>query len=255
MKTRIVLKVGSAVLTSNDKIAYKRLDRLVEFIVELKEKYDVILVSSGAVAAGYTVVQLDKSNIANKQALASIGQPLLINTYWTEFKKYELVCSQVLLEASIFKDNSRLTHAKQAIDNLLENNIIPIINENDVTAIEELVFGDNDQLAAYVSYYFNSELLVILTDIDGYYDKNPHQYDDAILQKVVHFISDEQLNAKHSANSKFATGGIVTKLKAANFLMSKNKSMFLSSGFDLSYAKDYLLFNNHTKGTLFVPKK
>ncbi|MEA3315968.1 MAG: glutamate 5-kinase [Campylobacterota bacterium] len=250
-KQRLVLKVGSAVLTQDSKIAHKRLDKLVELIVDLKEKYDVILVSSGAVAAGYTVMKLDKSIISNKQILASIGQPLLIQTYSTEFAKYEEICSQVLLEASIFNDDVRLLHAKQAIDNLLKNDIIPIVNENDVTAVEELVFGDNDQLAAYISYYFNSKLLVILTDIDGYYDDNPHINKKAKLLKKVSYIEPKELEAHSSANNEFATGGIVTKLKAANFLLENNKKMFLTSGFDLKYIRNFLLENKHTNGTLF----
>jgi len=248
---RLVLKVGSAVLTQNGKIAHKRLDKLVELIIDLKEKYEVILVSSGAVAAGYTVLQLDKNDIENKQALASIGQPLLINTYSTEFKKYDIICSQVLLEASIFEDKNRLLHAKKAIENLLKCNVVPIINENDVTAVEELVFGDNDQLAAYITHHFNVDLLTILTDIDGYYDLNPHTNTNAKLQKFVTKISTSELDATHSANSEFATGGIVTKLKAADFLMKNNKNMFLTSGFNLEYARDYLLNSEHTLGTIF----
>jgi glutamate 5-kinase len=248
---RLVLKVGSAVLTQNGKIAHKRLDNLVQLIIELKQKYDVILVSSGAVAAGYTILKLDKAELANKQLLASIGQPLLINIYSAEFIKYEILCSQVLLEASIFHDEVRLSHAKEAINNLLKHNIVPIINENDVRAVDELIFGDNDQLAAYITHYFGADLLTILTDIDGYYNDNPHINRDAELQKIVTTISQKELKATHSANSEFATGGIVTKLKAADFLIKNKKSMFLTSGFDLQYAKDYLLNSKHTNGTLF----
>ena len=252
---RIVLKVGSAVLTENGRIAHRRLDNLVEFISKLKEKYEVILVSSGAVAAGYTLLELDKKEIANKQALASIGQPLLMATYKTEFAKYEIISSQVLLEATIFKDEQRLKHARDAINTLLENGVVPIINENDVTAIEELVFGDNDQLAAYITHYFNADLLAILTDIDGYYDKNPHTDKSAKLQKIVEHIDPAELEAGHCPNSEFATGGIVTKLKAADFLMKNKKMMFLTSGFKLKYAKEYLLRDIHDKGTLFVSKE
>jgi glutamate 5-kinase len=115
----------------------------------------------------------------------------------------------------------------------------------------KLVFGDNDQLAAYVTHYFDCDLLTILTDIDGFYDKNPHENNDAKLQKVVQSIGDELLKQSHSANSEFATGGIVTKLKAASFLMQNNREMFLTSGFDLSSAKEYLLENIHNNGTLF----
>ncbi|MEA3289612.1 MAG: glutamate 5-kinase [Campylobacterota bacterium] len=248
---RLVLKVGSAVLTQDGKLAHRRLDNLVEFISVLKKKCEVILISSGAVAAGYTLLQLDKSIVANKQALASIGQPLLMGTYKHEFCKYDIVCSQVLLEATIFKDKTRLSHAKDAINTLLNNGVVPIINENDVTAVDELVFGDNDQLAAYISHYFNADLLTILTDIDGYYDDNPHTNKDAKLQKTVTSIDKKLLEQDHSANSEFATGGIVTKLKAADFLINHSKQMYLTSGFDLSYAKEFLIEGVQTKGTLF----
>jgi len=253
---RVVLKVGSAVLTQDGKLAYKRLDNLVELIFELKQNnYEVILVSSGAVAAGYTLLQLDKKKIQNKQALASIGQPLLMSTYKNEFKKFEIICSQVLLEATIFTHKEKLNHAQGAINTLLDNGVVPIVNENDVTVIDELVFGDNDQLAAYITHYFNAQLLVILTDIDGFYDKNPHQFDDAILYKNITNIKQQWLDEETTANNEFATGGIVTKLKAADFLISNKNQMFLTSGFDLQYAKEYLLNNNHTKGTLFKNEK
>jgi len=251
LKQRIVLKVGSAVLTQDGKIAHRRLDNLVELISEMKKKYDVILVSSGAVAAGYTKLALDKKVLANKQALASIGQPLLMHTYKQEFEKYEIISSQVLLEATLFSDETRLQHAKEAMNTLLANNVVPIINENDVTAVEELVFGDNDQLAAYITKYFDASMLVILTDIDGYYDDNPHTNKDAKLQKMVSSIDQKDLEATTSANSEFATGGIVTKLKAADFLIKNNKKMFLTSGFNLEFARDYLLKGEHTKGTIF----
>jgi len=248
---RVVIKVGSAVLTQDGKIAHRRLDNLVELIALLKSKYEVILVSSGAVAAGFTLLNLDKKIISNKQALASIGQPLLLEIYRREFSKYNIICSQVLLEATIFSDNTRLKHAQEAMNVLLQNGVVPIINENDVTAVDELVFGDNDQLSAYITNYFNADLLTILTDIDGYYDENPHTNKNAKLKKIVKRISSDELCADHSANSEFATGGIVTKLKAAEFLIKNNKKMFLTSGFDLKFAKEYLIDNNHNNGTLF----
>ena len=252
---RVVLKVGSAVLTQDGKIAHRRLDNLVEFIATLKKEYDVILVSSGAVGAGYTLLQLDKSIVQNKQALASIGQPLLMAIYKQEFNKYDIISSQVLLEATIFHNTNKLTHAKAAIETLLQNNVVPIINENDVTVIDELVFGDNDQLAAYVTHYFDADLLVILSDIDGYYNDNPHLNKDAKLLSKITSISKKELEAKHSANTTFATGGIVTKLKAANFLMKHSKNMFLTSGFDLTIAKEYLINKVQNGGTLFLGDK
>jgi glutamate 5-kinase len=251
---RIVLKVGSAVLTQDGVLALERLRNLVNLISLLKEEYEVILVSSGAVAAGYSLLQLDKHVIANKQALASLGQPLLLDTYRKKFSKYNILCSQVLMESTIFSDDIRLNNAQNTINVLLKNNIVPIINENDVTATDELVFGDNDQLAAYVTEYFDGDMLVILTDIDGYYDKNPNEHNDAILLKTVKHIEPSSLDEIHSSNSEFATGGIVTKLKAADFLMKNKKNMFLSSGFDLSGAYEFLLNKHQTIGTLFIGK-
>ena len=249
---RIVIKVGSAVLTQDGNLALNRLNNLVVLITQLKKNnYEVILVSSGAVAAGFTLLQLDKNILTNKQILASIGQPLLMDTYRKKFNKYNILCAQILLEASIFTDTVRLNHAKETMFGLLKNNIVPIINENDATAIEELVFGDNDQLAAHITNYFNAQLLVILTDIDGYYDKNPNEYHDAKIYSHIHTIEKSLLHEEHTANSQFATGGIVTKLKAANYLLNNNNKMFLTSGFDLTQASNFLLNNKHIKGTLF----
>ncbi|MGE4456050.1 MAG: glutamate 5-kinase [Arcobacteraceae bacterium] len=250
---RIVLKVGSAVLTQNGALALDRLQNLVEFIALLKKNsYDVILVTSGAVAAGYTALKLDKKVVSNKQALASIGQPMLMKEYQKRFNECSVICSQLLLTADDFDSRKRTIHAKNAIETLLNHNVLPIINENDVTATDELVFGDNDQLAAHVTYYFEADMLVILTDIDGYYDDNPHTNPEAKLQKIVNSIDSDALSMTHSPNNEFATGGIVTKLKAANFLLQRDKQMFLTSGFDLSYAKEYLIEGVHNRGTLFL---
>ncbi|MEA1915526.1 MAG: glutamate 5-kinase [Campylobacterota bacterium] len=249
---RIVLKVGSAVLTQDNELATQRLSNLVDLIAQLKKQYEVILVSSGAVAAGYTLLPLDKSLIGNKQALASIGQPLLMKEYKKNFNAHEIICSQVLLTADDFDSRKRTKHAGIALKILLENGVLPIINENDVTATEELVFGDNDQLAAHVTHHFDADMLVILTDIDGYYNKHPHLHTDAVLQKTINRIDDEMLNVEHAGNSTFATGGIATKLKAAQFLLEKNNKMYLSSGFELENAYEFLLNSNHQSGTLFV---
>ena len=249
---RVVLKVGSHVLTQDGKIARDRMLALVELIVELKKSdYEVILVSSGAVAAGYTQLPLDKSTVANKQALAAIGQPLLLKMYQEKFAKYDTICSQVLLSAEVFDSRKATKHAKAAIDTLLANGVVPIINENDTVSIEELVFGDNDRLSAHVTHYFDAKMLVILSDIDAYYDKDPNCYDDAKVHKVVTNISENELNASHTPNNEFATGGIVTKLQSANFLMQHNKQMFLASGFDLSDVKSLLIDGKHKGGTLF----
>lgn len=248
---RIVLKVGSAVLSEQNRIAKDRMQNLVDFIAELKQSYEVILVSSGAVAAGYTELKLDKKILANKQALASIGQPILMNKYRKMFEHYNILPSQVLVTAANFTTAEESQKAKDTIETLLKHNVVPIINENDATATEELILGDNDQLSAYAAHYFGADLLIILSDIDAYYDKDPRTYSDAKVRKRIEMISAEELMMEVNPNHNFATGGIVTKLKAANFLLKRGGAMFLASGFDLSDAKSFLIAGEHRGGSLF----
>ncbi len=249
---RLVIKVGTAVLTQGEELALQRMKNLVKLISILKndKNLEVILVSSGAVGAGYTELKLDKTVLANKQTLAAIGQPKLMKTYQEMFEEFGITVAQMLFIADDFDSRKRSKNAKNVMEILLQNNVIPIINENDVIATEELI-GDNDQLAAYITHYFKADMLVILTDIDGYYDKNPREFSDAKIQKIINEISQDELDKKPSANSKFATGGIVTKLKAADFLMQKEIPMYLTSGFDLTNAYDFLVDNNHKSGTIF----
>ena len=253
---RLVIKVGSHVLTEDSTIAKGRMLALVELIAKLKaHRYEVILVSSGAVAAGYTLLPLERSSVANRQALAAIGQPLLLKMYQEKFAKFGLLCSQVLLSADVFEVAEQIAHAKVAIDTLLENGVVPIINENDTVSVEELVFGDNDRLSAHVAHYFDAQMLIILSDIDAFYDKDPNRYSDAKRRAIVSEISQDELNAEHTPNNAFATGGIVTKLQSADFLMKHGKEMFLASGFDLSDVMALLVDGRHVGGTLFKVRK
>lgn len=249
---RIVVKVGSAVLTQNEDLANTRIINLIKLLVDLKQKYEVIFVSSGAVMAGYTQLKLDTDIIENKQALAAIGQPLLMKKYRREFLKYNIQPAQILLTANNLQSPNQKQRIKNTIDVLLKNNVIPIINENDATAIDELVVGDNDQLSAYVACDTDADLLVILSDIEGYYDDDPHKNSNAKLKKIVTSIDENELNKSTSAHHKFATGGIVTKLKAASYMLTCKKDMFLASGFDLDCVREFLLNKNDIGGTLFT---
>ena len=252
---RLVVKVGSAVLTQNDGVALERMQNLVDFINDLSSHYEVLLVSSGAVAAGYTQLPLDKSDVENKQALAAIGQPHLMALYNKKFAKYEKVCAQVLVTAANFQSQDQADRIKTTVDKLISSGVIPIVNENDVTATDELVLGDNDQLSAYTAHAIDAEMLLILSDIDAYYDHDPRTNPDAEILKEVTAISHAELSREATPHGDFATGGIVTKLKAADYMLEHGRSMFLSSGFDLSDAKSFLLENNHTGGTLFTKAK
>jgi len=250
---RVVIKVGSHVLTQDGAIATKRLEALVKFLAKLHSlDKEVILVSSGAVAAGFTKIKLDKSNVANKQALAAVGQPFLLKEYQKRFDKFNIITAQVLLTADGFDSRKVTKHAKCAIEAMFKNGILPIINENDVTATEELLFGDNDRLSAHVAHYFNADILVILSDIDAYYTDDPNKNKNAKARKIVNNLTKDELEESCTPNDDFATGGIVTKLQAANFLLERGGKMFLASGFDLSSVSSFLLDGKHIGGTLFT---
>ena len=251
---RVVVKVGSAVLTQEGSLALDRMQNLVRFLVELKKNYEVILVSSGAVSAGYTILELDRSIIKNKQALASIGQPILMKHYSREFSVHKVIASQILITAKNLEKPDEIQRIKNTINTLIENGVIPIVNENDATSTKELEVGDNDQLSAYITKNTDSNMLIILSDIDAYYDSDPRENKNAEVLKIVNEIPKDELEKMPTPNNIFATGGIVTKLKAADYLLESNIDMFLSSGFDLTCIKSYMLDNKHAGGTLFTRK-
>lgn len=252
---RVVFKVGSSVLTDETNIAKERMLNLVSLIVETRKKYDVILVTSGAVAAGYTAVQLNRSVPTSKKVLASVGQPILMSSYKNKFDIYDVPISQILLTEEDFDSRVHTQIFQDIIDRTLRNDILPIVNENDISTTPDQLFGDNDQLSAHITYHTDADLLVILSDIDGYYDSNPKDNPKAKIRKIVTELKQKELEQEHTPNSQFATGGIVTKLKAAEHVMSKGKEMFLCSGFDLSTAREFLIDGIHNKGTLFSKKR
>lgn len=252
---RLVIKVGSAVLTEKNEIAKERMLNLVTLIAHLRKEYKVVLVTSGAVAAGYSALKLDKRKVIGKRALAAAGQPILMASYKKKCDIYGIDTAQILLTEDDFDSRKRTKMFQEIIDAHLDNDILPIVNENDISSTLDQLFGDNDQLSANVAVAIKAELLVILSDIDGYYDKNPKEFDDAKIIKVIHEVSEEALADKSTPNNPFATGGIVTKLKAADFLIKKGKSMMLCNGFNLGAAEAYLLNGEHKLGTLFTPKK
>jgi len=251
---RVVVKVGSAVLTQDGEIALERMQALVDFLAQLKKEHEVILVSSGAVAGGFTKLKLDRNIIANKQALAAIGQPVLMNKYAKKFAKYDTIVAQVLVTAANLNSQEDIKRVRATVETLLSNDVLPIVNENDATATDELELGDNDQLSAYITKDTASDMLIILSDIDAYYDSDPRQNANAKPLKIVNKIDEKELSKEVNPNNIFATGGIVTKLKAAEYLLKANIDTFLASGFDLSDVKSFMLEGSHKGGTLFTCK-
>ena len=228
------MKIGSTILTEGEDIAKERMLELVKLVVALKRSgVEVILVSSGAILAGYTKLRLDKNDTINSQVLASIGQPYLLSIYQDFFDSFDMICAQVLLPSEFFNSIAYISNAKNAITRLLDKGIIPIINENDTVSIDELSEGDNDVLSAFVTYYFHADMLVMLSNFDGYY-------------------KNETLVKTSSTIPEVAKGNpLYTKLEAGKFILSHKKTMFLASGFDLSDVKSFLLEDEHRGGTVF----
>jgi len=251
---RIVIKIGSSVLTEINQIAKERMLNLVSLIAEVRKEHEIILVTSGAVAAGYTALKLDRDMHISKKVLAAVGQPILMSAYKNNFDIYGIDTAQILLTEDDLDSRTHTKIFQQIIDKVLENDILPIVNENDISTTPEQLFGDNDQLSAHVTHYTNSDKLIILSDIDGLYDFNPRDNPKAKIRKVVNKIKAEELTQEFTPNNKFASGGIVTKLKAAEYILDKNKEMFLCSGYNLSTVREFLMNDTHKNGTLFIRK-
>ena len=238
-------------LSEHGALCDERMDALCGLIAELMGVYDVILVSSAAISAGQSKIDLKRDSVVHKQILAAVGQPHLMATYEKKMSVYGKKTAQLLLNAADFDSKHRSTHAKNLVFGLLELGILPIINENDATATAEIVYGDNDRLSADAALCFDADMLVMLSDIDGYYDSNPNENKNAKIRPVVNTLSEAEIASAGGAGSEHGTGGIATKLMAASMLLAQGKKMFLASGFDLSAVRSFLLDNKQNGGTIF----
>ena len=238
-------------LSEHGALCDERMDALCGLIAELMGVYDVILVSSAAISAGQSKIDLKRDSVVHKQILAAVGQPHLMATYEKKMSVYAKKTAQLLLNAADFDSKHRSTHAKNLVFGLLELGILPIINENDATATAEIVYGDNDRLSADAALCFDAYMLVMLSDIDGYYDSNPSQNKNAKIRPVVNTINKAEIASAGGAGSEHGTGGIATKLMAASMLLAQGKKMFLASGFDLSAVRSFLLDGKQNGGTIF----
>ena len=234
MCKRIVVKVGTSSLThENGKINIRQLEKLVRVISELVNTGNqIILVSSGAVGAGVGKLGLPEKpeEIRKKQALAAIGQASLVSMYDRFFSEYGYNAAQVLLTKYVFDNKQKYENTKNAFMTMLEYGVIPIVNENDVVSTEELEFGDNDTLSAYVSVLVDADLLIIMSDIDGLYDSDPSENPDAEIIEIVEEINEEILSSAGGAGSRRGTGGMKTKLNAAEIVMKNGIDMIITNG-------------------------
>ncbi|NCD05919.1 MAG: glutamate 5-kinase [Spirochaetia bacterium] len=254
----IVVKVGTNLLSSKTTIDEKRIENIVEQISQLREKgYQVVLVTSGAIGMGAKELNIKNSvkDIAMRQALASIGQPILMSTYRKFFKKQNIVCSQVLITRKELDNRKTYVNLRNSIFTLLDLGIIPILNENDSISTAEIgsAFGDNDRMSALVASKIDAQLLVILTDIDGLYNDNPKDNLEAKLIKEIESIDDTIMGYAKGAGSTFSTGGMKTKLLAAKIAAIAGCSCVIASGMDSNVL--IKIVENQDIGTYIHPKE
>jgi glutamate 5-kinase len=252
-KTRIVIKIGTSSLTfPNGKLNFQRIEKLVRVISEIQaDGRQVILVSSGAVAVGSGRMGMDRKpeSLVEKQALAAIGQAELIKIYQKFFDEHKQLTAQVLLTRDAITSSQRRQNARITLFTLLDMKIVPIINENDVVSTEEIEFGDNDTLSAYVSELVDADLLILLTDIDGLYSADPKTDPEASIISKVYDINPNIEALAAGSGSSFATGGMATKIAAAKICMESSIDMIIANGSVPGIIQDLLKGDNI--GTFF----
>ncbi|NLY44059.1 MAG: glutamate 5-kinase [Clostridiaceae bacterium] len=253
---RIIVKVGTSTLThSNGKLNLKRIECLVRVLSDLKnEGKEVILVTSGAIGVGVGKLGLSERprTTREKQAIAAVGQCELMFLYDKLFSEYGHIVAQILLTKDVVEEEHRKQNAINTFNTLLEFNIIPIVNENDTVAVEEIEFGDNDTLSAVVGKLVNADLLIILSDIDALYDADPRVNKNAKPIPVVTEITDEIRLLAGGAGSNRGVGGMITKISAAEIACESGVNMIIASGEDPRILYD--IFEGKQVGTLFLKK-
>jgi glutamate 5-kinase len=225
---RIVVKVGSSSITGTNE---SNLDRLVEAIAaSTKSGQEIILVTSGAIATGLPLLNLTEkpTDLATKQALASVGQSKLMGRYEASLQRFNIIAGQVLLTAGDFEQAETSDNASKAIDRLLELKVVPIVNENDTVATQEIAFGDNDKLASLVAVLVQADALVLLSDVDALYDRPPTE---AGSQKIEWVEPEDDLSTIKigGSSSTVGTGGAQTKIEAAKYAREHGITVLLTS--------------------------
>lgn len=250
---RIVVKVGTSTLAHpSGLINIRRVEELCKVMSDLKNAgHDIILVTSGAIGMGAGKLQLSERprDVAAKQAAAAVGQCELMYTYDKLFSEYNHTVAQLLMTGSDFENEERHINFKNTMDKLLEFKALPIINENDTVATEEIKVGDNDTLSAMVAININADLLILLSDIDGLFTADPHSDPTAKLISVVSEINDDIL-ALGGEGSSLGTGGMRTKLNAAQICTENNCDMIIANGEDPDILYD--IVEGKAVGTRFI---
>ncbi len=254
-KQRVVIKIGSSSLmhAETGKADLRKIEKLVRIICDLKNtNKDVILVSSGAIAIGAQTLGLNTKpkTLSLNQACAAVGQAQLMMIYQKLFLEYNHIAAQVLLTFDAITDPERRRNAENTLNELLQQDIIPVVNENDTVAIEEIEFGDNDTLSAIVAHLIKADLLILLSDIDGLYTDDPHKNPDAKKLSVVEKIDDRIKDMAKGVGSSYGTGGMATKIAAARIATDSGADMAILNAADLNLI--HALLDGEDVGTLFL---
>ena len=254
---RIVVKVGTSTLTyPNGKLHMRRIERLARTLCELKNAgHEVVLVSSGAIRAGMGRLSITEKphEIREKQALAAVGQCELMDLYRKLFAEYGSNVAQILITKYIVDDDHGKQNVINTVNTLLDWSVIPIVNENDTVSFEEIVIGDNDTLPAVVATSIEANLLIILSDIDGLYEENPHENTEAALIERVEVIDEHIHRIAGGSDSGVGTGGMTTKITAAEYATANGIDLFIANGQDPTIIFDVI--ERKARGTLFIGKK
>ncbi len=254
-KKKLILKIGTSTLTAGtNKISLEKIRDIARQVVKLKKTYNVVLVSSGAIATAKQFIKIDGylKDVDSKQAMAAIGQPKLMKIYDDIFSRFGLKVAQCLMTYRDFESKNAKENTKNTLNKLLECDYIPIINENDTLAIEEIVLGDNDRLSAMVASILNADLLIIASDVNGLYDKNPYLHKDAKLIKEVKDLKKAASFIQERV-SKLGVGGMNSKIEAAHICKKNCIEMRIING----GGKDFLInaLNGKVPFTKFKFKK
>jgi len=254
---RIIVKVGTSTLAHpNGCLNIRRTEELCKVLSDLKNAgHEIILVSSGAIGMGVGKLMLKDrpSDMPTKQAAAAVGQCELMYTYDKLFSEYHHTVAQILLTGADFQHEDRYQNFQNTISRLLELQVLPIINENDTVATEEIAVGDNDTLAAIVAVSVRADLLVLLSDIDGLYTADPHKDPNARLISEVKDINDDILALGGDKGSSLGTGGMRTKLRAAQICTESGCDMIITNGAETRLLYD--ICDGKQVGTRFIAQQ
>ncbi|MBQ4544563.1 MAG: glutamate 5-kinase [Oscillospiraceae bacterium] len=251
---RIVIKIGTSTLThSTGRLDLRHLETLARVLSDIKNMgLDVVLVTSGAIGVGMSKLGMTvrPSELRYKQAAASVGQCELMHIYDKFFLDYSQVVGQILITKNDITEESRREKVENTFEALFELGAIPVVNENDTTGVDEILFGDNDTLSAEVAALVRADLLIIFSDIDGLYDSDPRENKDAKIISRVHFVDDNLKGLAGGAGTRLGTGGMVTKIHAAEVCFENDIPMVITNGKRLEDAYDILA--GKINGTLFM---